>query len=1342
MTQAPAAREVHDVLAGKSGGVNRIIRRFGKPVVDYATALIPDRGEPFDRLVEDILADVIAQCRAAARSDGDEQVFEYVIETALRTVRARYREVLDVEPAPSKATTSYSVNEILQRTGMSQAELSAGISEGRIRAVRAQDELRVKPDGIAGVSERRVNHAYFVSAAERELLCLHYRLGFSPDTIARWAGITPAQVEAMLGKAAVKLAEGIAAKKSGGAAPGQQDDEIRRYIDGRMDGEATAKFERRIIKDKIAQARLDELRSQSDQIKQLFDSDVYDLSAVAVNVRQRNPHHALSLPPVAALWLQVVGIAAVLLIFHSVGTYIAPPVVTVDAVVGEAQVAASRPGRSARSEEAPEGAVLAIGESRRLAVGDTVTTPHNGQVRMVLDASNRVLMAPGTTVRLLEPRTDARQVLALESGEVWGRFASSGYPFAVRFGSDSVFEIASDVGAEFDLVAGQALQARLPDNLETERGRAVAAVFAPGEGGSLVAKAALRSYAGFHFGQPGGEAGIRIGDNIESIAGVQVSAPQDIATALMALGDGESLTLTVRRGNERLAVSATRIELVPLAVVRVFHGALMCGPDGARDTLVNGGQWALFMEGQPPMVGLRGHEDFRVLRIDSRQLFKQHLHWLNTESFPLRSENSLLELDRELREIAAGLEAMRADRITRSGPAELEAFEMIMRRAIDDARARIEAGEPRERGTAANALSDEALVAAEDEIIGAILHWRRQSTAGVHDTLGSAAKTLSATIQRFENDLEERGEEITRAILMHEEIERIAGQIELQDAEIAKLRASDLHDGDGSKRAAIDARVTELEVDVRAGDDATSRANLLRIRLNELDGRIDAERRKLPALQTALADAKAAVADIEARIAANSYTPEKLDAAIKARAAAAEEVTRLEAAHKAAITAADAASDALAKAADTDSRADMALATAEAAAETASVAFEDAVLARTTAQAAEAAALEAMLTAQAELDAIPEENTEAREAAQAKLDEAQAALKTARDELAAAVAGATTAKAALDEADKQLADAQQTAASAKASRQAASDALDQAVAQRDQLDATRAQAVATSAQAVAAVKDLEEARTALALLKTMLTESTTERTQAENNLSAVEGTIETLEADAQPRRDQLAIELATVTKADEAKTAIAELGTQRGRHQAIADDIARREKDRAELEAARKQLEGSNLVLQFDTLKDEYNTLSLRIDALKFLRARGLHEDANFAHEQVSALDAFRDAAEAARLRAVGKLNAACPPYEHAAYAPFAGAEGETLRQGVMLALWRLYYDDGVYTATETDEVCYYVAVRSGDTGRALEALNERWRTYLTRALGREGFERAAQLTPAELRPETPEAKD
>lgn len=1340
MTQAQAAREVHDVLAGKSGGVNRIIRRFGKPVVDYATALIPDRGEPFDRLVEDILADVIAQCRAAARSNGDEQVFEYVIETALRTVRARYREVLDVEPTPAKATTSYSVNEILQRTGMSQAELSAGISEGRIRAVRAHDELRVKPDGIAGVSERRVNHAYFVSAAERELLCLHYRLGFSPEVIGRWAGVTPAQVEAMLGKAAVRLTEGIASKKSGGATPGQHDDEIRRYIDGRMDGEATAKFERRIIKDKIAQARLDELRSQSDQIKQLFDSDVYDLSAVAVNVRQRNPHHALSLPPVAALWLQVVGIAAVLLIFHSVGTYIAPPVVTVDAVVGEAQVAVGRPGRAANSDDQPNTSALPLRESRRLAVGDSVTTPPNGQVRMVLDASNRVLLAPGTTLRLLEPRTDARQVLALESGEVWGRFASSGYPFAVRFGGDSPFEIASDVGAEFDLVTGDALRGSLPDNLDAERGRAVAAAFAPGEGGSLVASTALRTYAGFHFGQPGGDAGIRVGDNIESIAGVQVSTPQDIAAAVMALRDGESLTMTVRRGSERLAVSVTRMELMPLAVVRVFHGAVMCGPDGSRDTLVNGGQWALFMAGQPPMVGMRGHEDYRVLRIDSRQLFKQHLHWLNTESFPLRAENSLLDLDRELRDIAAGLEAMRADRINRSGPAELEAFEMIMRRAIDDARARIDAGEPRERGTAANALSDEALVAAEDEIIGAILHWRRQSTAGVHDTLGSAAKTLSATIQRFENDLEERGEEITRAILMHEEIERIAGQIALQDAEIAKLRESDLHDGDGTKRAAIDARVKELEVDVRAGDDASSRMNLLRIRLNELDGRIDAERRKLPALKTALADAQAAVADVEARIAANSYTPEKLDAAIKARDAAAQEVTRLEAAHKAAATAADAATDALAKAADTDGRADMDLARADAAADAASEAFEDTVLARSTAQATEAAALEAVLTAQAELDAIPEENTEAREAAQARLDEAQATLKTARDELAAAVASATAAKTALDDADKQLADAQQTAAAAKAARKAASDALDRAVAQRDELDAKRAQAVATSAQAVASVKELEEAKTALSLLQTMRTESTAERTQAESKLSAVEGTIETLEADAQPRRDQLTLELAIVAKADEAKAAITALGTQRGQHQAIADDITRREADRAELEKSRKQLEGSNLVLQFDTLKDEYNTLSLRIDALKFLRARGLHEDANFAHEQVSALDAFRDAAEAARLRALEKLNAACPAYEHAAYAPFQGTEGEILRQAVMLALWRLYYDDGVYTAT--DEVCYYVAVRSGDTGRALEALNERWRTYLTRALGREGFERAAQLTPAELRPETPKAKD
>src|SRR5690606_4362822 len=112
---------------------------------------------------------------------------------------------------------------------------------------------------------------------------------------------------------------------------------------------------------------------------------------------------------------------------------------------------------------------------------------------------------------------------------------------------------------------------------------------------------------------------------------------------------------------------------------------------------------------------------------------------------------------------------------------------------------------------------------------------------------------------------------------------------------IAELQANELYDADGSLRAAIDARIKELEADVRAGDDANSRINLLRIRLNELDSRIDTERRKLPGLRTTLADAQEALNQLDAQIARNIYTPEKMKAAEEALAALVQSIQRLEA---------------------------------------------------------------------------------------------------------------------------------------------------------------------------------------------------------------------------------------------------------------------------------------------------------------------------------------------------------------------------------------------------------------------------------------------------------------
>ena len=159
MPVAESPREVRDLLAGRPGGVNRVLRRFAKPVIDYATALIPDRSAPFERMVEDILVDVISQARTTARAQSDEQVFEYVIESALHTVRARYRDVLDSEAKPSKATTSYNFKEVLERTKLTEAELTAGISEGKYRAVRDNDQLKIKGDSIPGLGARKANQA-------------------------------------------------------------------------------------------------------------------------------------------------------------------------------------------------------------------------------------------------------------------------------------------------------------------------------------------------------------------------------------------------------------------------------------------------------------------------------------------------------------------------------------------------------------------------------------------------------------------------------------------------------------------------------------------------------------------------------------------------------------------------------------------------------------------------------------------------------------------------------------------------------------------------------------------------------------------------------------------------------------------------------------------------------------------------------------------------------------------------------------------------------------------------------------------------------------------------------
>ena len=117
-----------------------------------------------------------SQCRAAARVSGEEEVQAFVVESALRTVRSRYREQLDAKANPALATTTLTFQEVISRSKETEETLHEGISSGRIRAVRADDQMRVDAEDIPELQGRKAALAYFVSAAERELLCLHFRL--------------------------------------------------------------------------------------------------------------------------------------------------------------------------------------------------------------------------------------------------------------------------------------------------------------------------------------------------------------------------------------------------------------------------------------------------------------------------------------------------------------------------------------------------------------------------------------------------------------------------------------------------------------------------------------------------------------------------------------------------------------------------------------------------------------------------------------------------------------------------------------------------------------------------------------------------------------------------------------------------------------------------------------------------------------------------------------------------------------------------------------------------------------------------------------------------------------
>jgi len=1309
-----AAQEVRQLISGTPGGVNLFMNRWGKLVVDYATALIPDRAEPFPRLVEDLLVDAISQARAVGRVETEEEVRAYVIESALRTVRARHRDLLDARSTPEKATNSYTVEEIMARTSMSANDITMGISEGRLRAVRADNTMRVKGCDIPGLGDRKNMIAYHVSAAERELLCLHHRFGWSPDQIARISGAPPAHIENLIQTASMRIGEADARKREG-RGPAPEDTEMRRYLDGRLSDDETNRFERRVVKDKIAQQRLEQLRSERDTIREVFDSSPYDLSRVAVVVRERNPHQPVAVPPAAALWVQVVGVAALMLLLHRVGAYLPPPDVRLHAPEGIVSIddklaPASLPGG-------------------RIVVGQSVQTGPGGQVLLTVDGSSRVRLAGDSRVSLAEPRPEIRQVLRLEAGEIWGYFTSSGQSFAILSGAENEHELLGESAAEFNLAVGKHAQAALPDNLRTEQAAALVAAFTNAEG-KLTASRAFVALAGYRAGD--GEAGVVAGDVPVALDQVPLDDPAIFKRALLALPDGETAMLQLKRGEQTVRMPLARLNPDPVLVLRVFHGSVLFRTGKRDPEQVNRGQWAMVVPGQPLLIGQRGLEDFHLLRMDAAQRFKDRLHWLNTESFPLRAENSLLSVDRKLRELAARLERLRAAEVQRNGGAEIARFEEIMQGMITSARERVNAGQGQPRDTLPGSLSDDELVRAETELLGTIAHWKRQATAGSWPTLGAAAKTLHARIQRDRDEMTAREADLTQGLLLMDKIKLLEDAIKVQETAIDKLRTAELFDSDGSKRKSLDDQVAALAGTIKAASEAKTRAELITLKLNELDQQLDDLRRKLPAARGEVAGAELAIGDIDKKLAANIYTPAalKLCETMLADALAAQKsaVDSLTAAEKELAS----ADSTVAIARSAASKAESSAVAPTAARDRAQDILTDAVADRTAAASdvtdkkAEADRL------QAEYDALPEGDPN-REALKTQLDTARAAQTAAEATLEEAKKSADAAKQAYDAANVKAEAAQKSVDDAKAALKTAEESRTKAATTRESAEAEKARADKSASQAQAALDEMKKAKTDREALDTQRTAATGKLESAKAALGKLEADIAAVEKDAEPRRVKLAEERQLIADGETARQTTGELKLKRDQHQAVSDEIDLRTKDLGKLKEEREGVAASNFVKNYDRTRDEFRQFSARVDALEFLRGRALLEDQNFALAQKAAQDRYRETAEQVSAEAVRLLDTACLPYEKFKLAD-SDADARLVREKLLNALWHLYYEPLIEGPTDgTNHVCYYVAVQSGAGQDAFKALDDRWKLALAQVFDKTRYEAAGKLKSTDL---------
>ncbi|MHC4840051.1 MAG: coiled-coil domain-containing protein [Planctomycetota bacterium] len=1226
-----AVQEIHDILSGRPGGVNRFLRRWGKLVIDYSTALTPDRTEPFGKLLEDIFVDAVSQCRAAARAKTEEEVQAFLIESALRTVRSRYRELLDTKAAPDKATTTLSFQEIVDRSKETEETLRDGISSGRIRAVRADNEMRVDAEDIPELQGRRAALAFHVSAAERELLCLHFRFKYSPDEIAQWSDRSAASLESLINTASDHLSARIEAKRSQSATP--QDTEMRRYIEGRLSSTDTAKFEQKVLKDKVAHERINELRSESDHIRDLFRTAPYDLSRVAVNVRDRNPHRTLIIPPSVALWVQIAALVAIILVLHSVGAYIAPPVVEVRSVTGNVSVDGGR--------------TLESLHNGKLVIGQSLTTKVGAQALIVLDESNSIRMAEETSIKLREPRKQTRQVVDISQGEIWGKFVGSGYAFSIGFEptEDRRFELTGDQGAEFDLAVGEMAKHVLPDNM-----------------------------------------------------------PQDAKS------------------------------VPPSAVLRVFRGVVLTGQVDEEYQHIGQDQWVVYYEDGKSFSGRRGDEDFRSLRYENGSRYKDRLHWLNSKTYPLSSQNSLLSLDRKLRDLASVLEDFRSTEVVREGVNEIKVFREQIKKVIADADSRVAAGNGRDRAPETAALGDAELIAAREQILGDISFWLKQASSGAYPTLGDAAKTMIHPINKDKERMTTLDDRIGDAVVRQSQIKALDEIIQSITETIDKLKKDKLSDPDGTKRASLQTQIDEQNKLIRAGREAKGRTEVLTVRLNGYDNKIDNKRRQLPPLRKEESDLQASVGALEKAIADNRYTPEllastrtklnetklQLEAEIKALETVKAEISSLE--------------DVVAKSEGSRLSAQIAYDTSAETRESATAALEASTALKENAQQESDDAKAALVDLQKQLDELPE-NDSRRNQLEKQIVKASQHAKDKGQVLSDAEVELNLAKAADEQAAQALTDAETSLNSAKDRLTKAKSNLATGESAHDDANADIAITRSNVSNLTDEIKSLETLKDNLAADKVSLTSDQQKLTEKQSAIATLESEAEALESKAAPHRAKLKEELAIVDAGKDAEKALTKIQAEKDRYDAHSEDVTRRQTALNKEFEKRKQLAESELIRTYEQTVSDFNALARRVDAMEWLRHRALAEDVSFGHKQVAARDIYKERVADAEKEAISLLDPLCIGYRNYKLNDDID-QAKVKRNKLLSTLWRLYYSSEELTDA-TGVTCYYVAVQSGANVETFNAIDLKWKEALSLVLGKEKFEGVTGLESTDLQTAT-----